>query len=312
VRPLAAAALPGLLLGICAWVQAPPALSVQERLGYRADARLLVVHADDLGMAHSVNRATFAALEAGWISSASLMVPCPWFPEAAHFAESHPEADIGVHLALNSEWTGYRWGPVSPASEVPSLLDAAGYLPLLETTPAAQARPEEVERELRAQVQRARAAGVRVTHLDSHMAALFESRELLDVYRRLGKELDLPILLEREGERGGSASAWGQGASGEALLDRVVSLAPGVPPGEWLAAYRRLLAPLPPGVYQVIVHLAYDDEEMRGAAGEHVDWGAAWRQSDFDLVRSPAFAAFLEREGFVRVSWRDLDRARRR
>src|SRR5688500_8983836 len=101
--------------------------STQERLGYPASARLLVVHADDLGMAHSVNRATFEALERGLVTSASILVPCPWFPEVARWAQSHPEADLGIHLALNSEWTGYRWGPVSSAGEVTSLLCADGY-----------------------------------------------------------------------------------------------------------------------------------------------------------------------------------------
>src|SRR5919202_6901980 len=94
------------------------ARSVQERLGYPASARLLVIHGDDLGMAHSVNRATFEALEKGWITSSSILVPCPWFAEVAVFAREHQDADLGIHLAVNSEWTGYRWGPVSPVDAV--------------------------------------------------------------------------------------------------------------------------------------------------------------------------------------------------
>src|SRR5687767_15664326 len=95
--------------------------STQERLGYPASARLLILHADDLGMAHSVNRATFEALERGWVTSASILVPCPWFPDVVRFARRHPDADLGIHLALNSEWTGYRWRPLSPVPSVPSL-----------------------------------------------------------------------------------------------------------------------------------------------------------------------------------------------
>lgn len=286
--------------------------TIQERLGYPASARLLVIHADDLGMAHSVNRATFEALEQGLITSASILVPCPWFPEVARWAQAHPEADLGIHLALNSEWTGYRWGPVSSAGDVPSLLDAQGYLPLTEPMVVARARMPEVERELRAQIDRAKTAGIRLSHLDSHMGTMFRSRELFDTYRRIGDVYGLPVLMERQGDRGGAQASWQTGADPAALIDRVVSISPGVHPADWMAAYEKLLAPLPPGVYQLIVHLAYDDEEMRGATSDHPDWGAAWRQSDLDLIRGAAFRQFLKRQGFVLVTWKQLSGARSR
>jgi predicted glycoside hydrolase/deacetylase ChbG (UPF0249 family) len=283
--------------------------SLQERLGHPASARLLVLHADDVGMARSVNRATFEALEKGWITSASVMVPCPWFPDVARFARAHPEADLGIHLVLNSEWTGYRWGPLTGREKVPSLLDADGYLPLLEAAVVAQAKPAEVEIELRAQVDRARAAGLRVSHLDSHMATLFRTPELFATYRRVGAAYGLPVLLERLGVRGGEASAWAVGPQEDALVDRVLSIGPGVKAADWQSAYEKLLAPLPPGVYQLILHLAHDDGEMRGATDDHPDWGAAWRQADYELVKSDAFRAFLKAQGFVLVSWKDLARA---
>jgi predicted glycoside hydrolase/deacetylase ChbG (UPF0249 family) len=286
----------------------PGSRSVQERLGFPATARLLVVHADDLGMSHSVNRATFEALEKGWITSSSILVPCPWFPEVARFAASHPDADLGIHLAVNSEWTGFRWGPVSPVDAVSSLLDRDGYLPLEETAVAANARPDQVERELRAQIDRARAAGIRLTHLDSHMAALFRSPELLKVYLKLGPVYDLPLLLERTGA---DRSPWAVTTDVDALVDRVVSLdAPGAAPSEWPPAYEKLLTPLPPGVYELIVHLAYDDDEMRGATWDHPNWGAAWRQADFDLVKSDRFREFLSAQGFKLVGWKELGKAR--
>lgn len=281
--------------------------TVQERLGYPATARLLILHADDLGMSHSVNRATFEALEHRWITSASILVPCPWFPEVAHWAQQHPDADLGIHLALNSEWTGFRWRPMSSVDAVPSLVDEHGYLPLVEEAVVAKAVPGEVERELKSQVDHARASGIRISHLDSHMATLFRSPALFEVYGRLGAAYGVPRLLEREGNR----NAPGETAPTDALLDRVVSIGPGVPPDKWLAAYKDLLAPLPPGVYQLIVHLAYDDEEMRGATWDHPEWGAAWRQSDLDLVRSAAFQGFLREQGFVLIDWKELGRARR-
>src|SRR4051812_11063058 len=140
-----------------------PVVTVQEKLGYPASARLLVIHADDFGMAHSVNRATAGALENGWVTSASILVPCPWLPEVARWAQAHPQSDLGIHQALNSEWTDLRWGPVSSREKVPSLLDKQGYLPLLETQVAQQANPAEVETELRAQIDRARSLGITLT-----------------------------------------------------------------------------------------------------------------------------------------------------
>ncbi|MBI2072725.1 MAG: polysaccharide deacetylase family protein [Gemmatimonadetes bacterium] len=286
--------------------QAPP--NVAERLGHPPDARLLVIHADDLGMMRSVNRATFEALERGWVTSASILVPCPWFPQVARFAREHPDADLGIHLALNSEWTGYRWGPVLGGWQVPSLLDADGYLPLVQQEVIERAKPDEVERELRAQIDRARAAGIDVTHLDAHMGTAVMSPELFRVYQKLGGEYRVPVLLENQPPPGRPAAA------GQSLVDRMLEMTPGVPPDRanlWLDAYKAMLAPLSPGVYQLIVHLGYDDEELRGATWDHPDWGARWRQADFDLVRSAEFQQFLRDEKFVLVSWRDLARARR-
>jgi len=293
---------------------AQSARTVQERLGHPATAKLLVLHADDLGMSHSVNRATFEALEKGWITSSSILVPCPWFPEVARFASEHPDADLGIHLALNSEWNDFRWRPVSSVDSVSSLLDKDGYLPLEETAVVANAKPDQVERELRAQIDRAKAAGVNLTHLDSHMGTLFRSPALLNAYLRLGPAYNLPLLLERVGQDRSTAptgSPWAQGAQPDALVDRVVSLdAPGAPASEWEAAYEKILAPLPAGVYELILHLAYDDEEMRGATWDHPNWGAAWRQADFDMVKSQRFRDFLKNQGFTLVKWKDLARAR--
>jgi predicted glycoside hydrolase/deacetylase ChbG (UPF0249 family) len=283
--------------------------TVQERLGYPRDARLLIVHADDFGMSHSVNRATIEALENKWITSASILVPCPWFPEVVRFAREHPDADLGIHMAVNSEWTTFRWGPVSSKADVPSLLDADGYFPLVEPTVVAQAKPAEVERELRAQVDRARAAGITLTHLDSHMATLFRSPAFFEVYRRMGASYGLPLLLERSGARGGAEANFETGAQADALIDRVLSIGPGVSPADWQRAYEEMLAPLPPGVYQLIVHLGYDDEEMRGATADHPDWGAAWRQQDLNLVKSGSFRKFLADQKFVLIGWKDLARA---
>jgi predicted glycoside hydrolase/deacetylase ChbG (UPF0249 family) len=296
-----------LLIATLSLAQNTRTATLQERLGYPASARLLVIHADDVGMAHSVNRASLEALEKGWITSASILVPCPWFPEVARWAKAHPDADLGIHLALNSEWTGFRWAPLSPRDKVASLLDPQGYLPLETPEVAANAKSPEVEMELRAQIEKAQAAGVHITHLDTHMGALMRSPALFEVYRRMAHTYNLPALLER-----GTSHATPEGVSvpdEEVLLREVVEIGPGVPESDWMTWYQKALSSLQPGVYQMIVHLAYDDEEMRGATWDHPDWGAAWRQHDLDMVKSAAFQSFLKQQGFILVRWKDLAKA---
>jgi predicted glycoside hydrolase/deacetylase ChbG (UPF0249 family) len=283
-----------------------PVKSVQERLGYPATARLLVIHADDLGMNHSVNRATFEALEKNWITSSSILVPCPWFPEVVHWAKDHPNADLGIHQALNSEWTTLRWGPVSSSDKVSSLLAADGYLPLDTDVVARNAKPAEAETELRAQIDRAQSMGIHLTHLDTHMGALFGSSDLYTLYKKMGYHYGLPVLEELEGAHGPLGLA---PPAGEALVQKVISINPGIDAKDWTVWYEKQLTPLQPGVYEIIVHLAYDDEEMRGATADHPDWGAAWRQHDFDMVKSPEFQKFLKDQGFVLVGWGDLAKA---
>src|SRR5205814_278148 len=169
-----------------------------ERLGYPRDAKLLIVHADDLGAAHSINSASIKALESGLVSSASIMVPCPWLPEIAAYARAHPEIDFGLHLTLTSEWNLYRWGPVLGTELVPSLLDGNGYLYPLENEAAAHMDIKEAEAEIRAQIARARALGIQPTHLDSHMGTLYQNQALFETLFRVARENKLLIRVSRE------------------------------------------------------------------------------------------------------------------
>jgi hypothetical protein len=296
-----------LLTGIVLAVSLAGGQTVQERLGYPANSRLLVIHADDFGMDHTVNTAISEALEHHWVTSASILVPCPWFPEVARWAKAHPDADLGIHLALNSEWNDFRWGPVAPKDQVPSLLDAQGYLPL--DTPEVQqkAKMPEVETEMRAQIDRAKAFGIPLSHLDAHMGTAVSTPELFGVYLKMGDAYGLPELLVRPSE--GQIPAGVAPPPEKALLDRVLEMSPGVDAAHWLDWYEKTLSPLKPGVYQLIVHLAHDDEEMQGATWDHPDWGAAWRQQDFNLVKSPEFQKFLKDQGFILVTWKELAKA---
>ena len=276
-----------------------------ERLGYPRDAKLLIVHADDLGAAHSINSASIKALESGLVSSASIMVPCSWLPEIAAYARAHPEVDFGVHLTLTSEWTLYRWGPVLGKERVPSLLDGSGYLYPLENEAAAHMDVREVEAEIRAQISRARALGIQPTHLDSHMGTLYQSKVLFEVLLRVARENKLPFRVSQEWF---SRAPFMPSLLGpdDVVLDRTISIEPSVAPDDWSRFYANEIKNLRPGVTDMIVHLAFADEEMKGISFGHPNWGAEWRQRDFDFVTSDAFRKLLKDNNVKLITWREI------
>ena len=282
--------------------------TLAERLGHPRDAKLLILHADDLGVAHAVNAASLDALERGAISSASVMMPTPWVTEVAAWARAHPDHDLGLHLTLTSEWKSYRWGSVAPADRVPSLLDSAGTFPSDVPPVVARAKPAEVELELRAQVERALAIGLRPTHLDSHMGANFTSPELIATYVKVARAYGLPFLSVR-----GDPRAAGMGLTDrDVVLDAVVIAGADVPRDGWTKFYVDAVKNLKPGLTEMIVHLGRDDAELQAVTVDHEPYGSAWRQRDYDVVTSAEFKQALKDNGVVLVTWRDLARAARK
>jgi predicted glycoside hydrolase/deacetylase ChbG (UPF0249 family) len=268
---------------------------------------LLIVHADDLALSHSVNRATFEALRSGSINSASIMVPCPWLTEVAEFAKTHPDMDLGIHLTLNAEWEWLKWGPVASRDRVSSLLDPRGFmLPSVRET-VAVAKPDEVETEVRAQIERAGQLGIRPTHLDSHMGTLFSSPQMLSILFKLGREMKLPVLAPRR-LLGMAPYAKELILPSDALIDDLRMMSPGVPESDWPKAYNQMIEGLQPGVTQLIVHVGYDDEEMQGVARNHPDYGSRWRKLDLDYVNSQEFRDVLRRNRIQLVTWREIGR----
>lgn len=255
-------------------------------------------------MSHSVNRATIAALQKGTLSSASVMVPCPSFAEAAVFAARHPELDVGIHLTLTSEWPNYRWGPVAPKEKVPSLVDKDGYFWPEAETVAHRANLTEVAIELAHQIERALAAGIRATHVDSHMFALFRSPGLYSAYVRIANEFSLPYL----GAGYQFRTAFGV-VKDRTVLDNVYIAYPGIRPENWLSAHIRTLDRLLGSTNQMIVHLGFLDEELASKIGDYAPWAAAWRQRDFDAINNQEFRSAIERNALDIVGWRHVTTA---
>ena len=288
---------------ICASVLSAQQQTVAERLGYPRDAKLLIIHADDLGFAHSADAASFDALNSGAITSASIMMPTPWVTEVAAYAKAHPDADLGLHLTLTSEWETYRWDGLAPTDKVPSLYDPDGTLPNDEGIVAKRAKPEEVERELRAQVDRALALGIRPTHLDSHMGSLFTTPALFNVYTKVAHDYHLPFLAVAGAGFGGGNFVL---TPKDVPLDAVVIAGDNVPRDKWKEFYLNTINNLKPGITELIVHLGHDDAELQAVTVNHEPYGSAWRQRDFEVVNSPEFKKALRDNHVILVKWRDL------
>ena len=271
--------------------------------------RRVIIHADDAGMSHSVNRATIAAMEQGSVSSASIMVPCPWFPEFAEYARKHPERDYGIHLTLNAEWELYRWGPVAPREQVPSLVDERGFLWDNVAQVAANAKIEEAEIELRAQIERARAFGVPLSHLDTHMGSAFSRPDLAKLYVKLSVEYNLPVLVVRPTPKNQIEQAYPEAlriieplqAAGMPILDDVYQFYDHGPLEQRKAKYLETLRQLPPGVSEIIIHCGYQDAEL-SAITSSVDI----RDTDRQIFMDPEVRACLEQEQIELVTWKQL------
>jgi predicted glycoside hydrolase/deacetylase ChbG (UPF0249 family) len=279
--------------------------SVAERLGYPADSKLLILHADDLGAAHSIDAASFAALDKREVSSASIMVPTPWITEVAAYARAHPNADLGLHLTLTSEWETYRWGSVAPADKVSSLLDSAGTFPKEDSVVATRAKSLEVEREIRAQVERALALGIRPSHLDSHMGSLFTTPELMATYVKVAREYHLPFLAVRGDPR---AAPQPPLSDKDVLLDTVITADPTISRDQWKTWYLTSVANLKPGLTEIIVHLGSDDSELQAVTVNHEPWGSAWRQRDTEVMASAEFKKALADNHVILVTWKQLQK----
>jgi predicted glycoside hydrolase/deacetylase ChbG (UPF0249 family) len=274
-------------------------VSILKHMGFGTQ----VLHADDLAVAHSVDMASFAALDRKAVSSASVMVPCPWLTEVAEYAKAHPDADLGVHLTLTSEWKTYRWGPVAPKDQVPSLLNPEGYFYPDVVSAATHIKPEEAEREIRAQIELAMKMGIRPTHLDMHMMTLAATPQLYATLVKVGHDLHMPFLaVHGNGERRKMMSLL---SDKDIVFDSVVGLDSNVPPNQWTESYVKALDLLKPGLHYLIVHPGYDNAELEAVTVDH-QVGAAWRQRDFNAVNSPEFKRALELNHIILVGWRDL------
>jgi predicted glycoside hydrolase/deacetylase ChbG (UPF0249 family) len=280
--------------------------NLAELLGYPRESKLLIIHADDMGLSHSVNTACIKAFENKGITSGSIMVPCPWAPEIEAWAKDNPGMDIGIHLTLTAEWNLYKWGGISSSDQILSLLERNNYFyPSVEEL-GKTAKGAEAEKELRAQIDRAIASGVRPTHLDTHMGSVLANPELVKVYLGLSEAYHLPILFPRAYLGMLPPDISKSLGSQVFLLDNLFMLDEKMVTQNWIDAYRKGIESMKPGLNQMIVHLAVDNDEMKAITQGHDGYGSAWRQKDLDLVSGKEFRDLLKANNIILIGWKQV------
>ena len=267
-------------------------------LGYSPDARLLIINADDFGMCHAVNEAIFQVLQAGVVRSTTLMMPCPWASHAMRFLAVHPDIPFGVHLTAICDGDDYRWGPITPRAQVPSLVDENGYFytfaRMFEFL--AQVNLAELAMEFRAQIETVLAAGLKPTHLDWHALRLQGRDDICDVMFNLAREYGLALRVAGDAwiER---VQSHGLPANDHGFLDSY-----GLDLANKTARYVQMWRELPAGLSEWAVHPGLDTAELRAieSGGAHI------RQADFDFLMSREAKTVVEEEGIILLDYRAL------
>ena len=304
-----------------------------ERLGFPRNARVVILHVDDAGMSYDSNIGAFTAIDSGVAKSTSVMMPCPWVPGFVHWLAKHPAADAGLHLTLTSEWKDYRWPALSGKSKVPGLTDKEGAMWASVQDVVAHASADEVETEIRAQIDRARSMGFEPTHLDSHMGTLFASPAFLERYIKMGIEYQIPIMfpgghntlialqmkalkVDMDQARRVGKMLWDAGLP---VIDDLHNDSYGwaLPAGTPLTDdnlrkyktqyYITALKSVKPGITYVIMHCT----ATTGVFSKISDSGPT-RRGDWLAMTNPELKAFIEKEGIIVTTFRELMERRKK
>ena len=297
---------------------AQPTPTYAERLGWPAGSRVAIFHVDDAGMCHDANVGTIEAIEKGVATSTSIMMPCPWVGEFARYMAANPTVDAGLHLTLTAEWKNYRWGPVAGKGAVPGLVDEEGCLWHSVPQVVKNASPDEVEAEIRAQIDRALTLGLKPTHLDSHMGTLFANPALFERYLKVGIEMNIPVLvpgghmthikagdspLPEEAVKMVAQTAWDAGLP---VIDDVhVGSYEGMTPADKKALVIDFLRTLEPGITEFIVHCTRPSENF-----QHISSSGDMRLAELNAMCDPDVKKVVEEEGIILTTWREMKERR--
>jgi len=304
-----------------------------EKLGFKKGTKVIILHVDDIGMSYSTNKGALLAINEGLANSGSIMMPCPWVPGIVNYMKKHPGYDFGLHLTFTSEWDDYRWGPVAGVNCVPTLADEQGKLWDNVALVLKNASNEDFETEMRAQIDLAIKMGINPTHLDSHMGTIFAKPEFIQIYVKLGIEYGIPILFPGghnaivsrdfkdnpefiDQARQIGKQLWDAGLP---VIDDVISdtydwrLPEGMKKSDKnLMAYKtskfiERFNEMQPGITEVILH-STDPSEIF----EYISSSGETRKGDLLAMLDPKLKAYIEKEGIILTTWRELSERRKK
>ncbi len=286
-----------------------------KKLGFSDNDRAVIIHTDDIGMCHASVQAFRDLWAFGTITSGAVMVPCPWFPAVAQMCRENPEIDMGVHATLNAEWESYRWGPVSTREQASGLMDADGYFHQWHPAVYANARPEAVAVEVNVQIERALAAGIDVTHVDSHMGTIMNPRFIQSYVQAAATRL-LPNMLSRLGSIGidmmgtetriANTPILGQlEEMGVPMVDAILGM-PLEHGDDHIGVAKKLFDEVPVGITHFILHPSIDTAELRAIAP---DWQA--RVANYSAFMSDELKKFIEQADIKLIGYRQIREALR-
>ena len=283
-----------------------------EKLGYPVNSKVVMLHADDIGMCSEANEAVIPYLLNDQIQSAAAMVPCPWFNDIADWYKKHPEEDIGLHLTLTSEWKNYRWGPVSNPSNVPELIDPEGYMwrgviDVVSRTPVTT-----IEKEVRAQIERAYERGIKPGHIDTHMGTLYSKVEYAEAFFKVAMEYGIPAnVIEFTPDRVQKFRKQGYPITARLIqsgteytlpkLDDFTSVPNGKSYQEKKENFFDLIQNLEPGITEIIFHPSIETEGLKKITN-------SWQQRVWEakMFSDPEVIQFLKNEGIIFTNWKEM------
>ncbi len=302
-----------------------------EKLGYPKGKKVVIIHVDDVGMSYESNQGAIRAMEQGVATSLSVMMPCSWVPGFVHYLKQNPEVDAGLHLTMTSEFSAYRWGPLAGKPKVKGMVDSEGALWRSVKDVVKNATPDEVEIEIRAQLDRARTMGFEPTHIDSHMGTLFATPEFMERYLKVGMEEKIPVMFP-----GGHNTV---AQSQEELVAAQLKMTQMVGKQLWEAGlpvlddlenssygwkgpesgdkspkalqeyktekYIKALSNIKPGLTMMIMHCTIHSEIFPEISDS---WPT--REGDYLAMIDPKLKQYIEKEGIILTTWREAMRRR--